>query len=226
MARRSISRTSPARSDAEGTDHAGMDGTEDPARWRETGEKWEVRSEHQRQRRENPREAENSPLLSTPLQLPVHAGPRVTHGTGSRELQRPRFVYPLICLGLDAEEPVHRVETSPVLSPPNHVTPRPPCSCSNRDQPRRRDELFPFASGESFTHIHTDTFTRVQDASCSVSHGRVSRRCSDSRRRWAVGEPVKQMRNDSLPAIPFKSRTGQYITWKKNNQCCSAASKT
>uniref|UniRef100_A0A0D9Z649 Uncharacterized protein n=1 Tax=Oryza glumipatula TaxID=40148 RepID=A0A0D9Z649_9ORYZ len=90
MARRSISRTSPARSDAECTDHAGMDGTEDPGRWRETGEKWEVRSEHQRQRRENPREAENSPLLSTPLQLPVHAGPRVTHGTGSRELQRPR----------------------------------------------------------------------------------------------------------------------------------------
>lgn len=42
MARRSISRTSPARSDAEGTDHAGMDGTEDPARWRETGEKFEL----------------------------------------------------------------------------------------------------------------------------------------------------------------------------------------
>lgn len=67
----------------------------------------------------------------------------------------------LIPAVLEAEEPVHRVETSPVLSPPNHVTPRPPCSCSNRDQPRRRDELFPFASGESFTHIHTDTFTRV-----------------------------------------------------------------
>lgn len=67
----------------------------------------------------------------------------------------------LIPAVLEAEEPVHRVETSPVLSPPNHVTPRAPCSCSNRDQPRRRDELFPFASGESFTHIHTDTFTRV-----------------------------------------------------------------
>lgn len=40
--------------------------------------RWEVRSEHQRQRRENPREAENSPLLSTPLQLPVHVTACIT----------------------------------------------------------------------------------------------------------------------------------------------------
>uniref|UniRef100_A0A0E0KCQ1 Uncharacterized protein n=1 Tax=Oryza punctata TaxID=4537 RepID=A0A0E0KCQ1_ORYPU len=99
MTRQTSAGRTPARSDEECTDHAGMDGTEDPGRWRETGENFEL-SEHQTQRRENPREAENySPLHS----FAATSQARVTHGTGSRELQPLLlfiYPYPLICLGL------------------------------------------------------------------------------------------------------------------------------